>query len=235
MLAPERTRRDLLVALAGGGAAALLPWNGAIAAPPAKPRKLFAGTALARNRLAIRFEAMPPNLRIPDILIATPDGAHRLGDMRGAVRLVSLWAEWCIPCLLEMHDLAALRRRHLAAGLDVVVLHQGKKMTAQAARAQLVRVDAADLPSWLEPGTQLSTALATPIGADGFTLPCTVLLDRHGRVRGRAFGTEPLTPPKFANGKVLTPPGKAYLDTSWSLPAADAFARALAGGILDHI
>jgi thiol-disulfide isomerase/thioredoxin len=206
-----------------------------MAAPPAQPRKLFARTALARNRLAMRFEAMPPNVRIPDILIATPDGAHRLGDMRGAVRIVSLWAEWCIPCLLEMHDLAALRRRHLAAGLDVVALHQGKKMTAQAARMQLRRVDAADLPSWLEPGMQLSSALATPVGADGFTLPCTFLLDRHGRVRGRAFGTEPLKPPKFANGKVLTPPGKTYLDTSWSLPAADVFARALAGGILDRI
>jgi len=50
-----------------------------------------------------------------------PEGKPvRIGDFRGKVVVVNLWATWCAPCVLEMPTLARLAEAQ--KGKDVVVL-----------------------------------------------------------------------------------------------------------------
>lgn len=40
-----------------------------------------------------------------------------MGDLRGQVVLVNVWATWCLPCRMEMPMLESTWQRHRAAGL----------------------------------------------------------------------------------------------------------------------
>lgn len=232
MPASSFARRDVLAAALIG---ALLGRADHAAAAAAAPAKLFQGTALADNPLARRFEPLPAGVHAPSAPLQTEEGQAALAALRSPATLVTLWAEFCAPCLMEMPDLAALQHRYAAAGFNVVALHIGGSVAS--AKAKLATINAAFMPCWNDTNAAVATAIATPPGAHGFTLPCNFLVDRHGHVRGRAFGAESLTPLAHT-GKALTEQDKQQIMRSrslWSLPAGDQFAQALAGGLLDRI
>jgi len=230
------TRRDIVAAAAT--AALLGSASHALTRRVPKPAKLFAGTRLANNRVAARFEVVPAGVTLPSTVLLSLSGNQLLSRLTNACTLVSLWAEWCVPCLAEVHDLSELRKRHAGTGFEVIALLQGTHLDPPAARSKLASFGAAELPSWIERnGATVAEAVATPAGSHGFTLPCNFLVDRHGRLRGRAFGSDSLAKIESANGE-LTNQGKQRMlrvPTTWSLSAADQFASALADGILDRI
>ncbi|SEN46636.1 Thiol-disulfide isomerase or thioredoxin [Sphingomonas gellani] len=227
-------RREVLA----GGIMTTLALGSGTAWSAMAERSIFAGTALASNPLAASFKRVPAGLATPATTLLSVAGEGRLTNLRNPATLVSIWADWCGPCLAEMHDLAALRARHQGTGFEVIAVLQGSALDVRAARAKLDGLNAAALPSWIEPkGASIADALATPAGGKGFSLPCNLLLDRRGHVRARAFGSHVLTSVDMKNGEV-TATGKQQLSharTTWSLPAADLFARALADGLLDRV
>ena len=122
-----RSPQQRLIALGGlaaiVGVAVLLLWIGGVLGnqgggegiedvlvldtPPAERRgELQVGTQ--KGQLA-------PNFEISDY-----DGSrHRLSDFRGQAVYVNFWATWCVPCLIEMPDIAALQDEF---GDDLVVV-----------------------------------------------------------------------------------------------------------------
>ncbi|MCH7952947.1 MAG: TlpA family protein disulfide reductase [Chloroflexi bacterium] len=122
-----RSPQQRLIALGGlaaiVGVAVLLLWIGGVLGnqgggegiedvlvldtPPAEGRgELQVGTQ--KGQLA-------PNFEISDY-----DGSrHRLSDFRGQAVYVNFWATWCVPCLIEMPDIAALQDEF---GDDLVVV-----------------------------------------------------------------------------------------------------------------
>jgi hypothetical protein len=88
----------------------------------------------------------------------------------------------------------------------------------------------------------LMKTLASQNGDHG-SLPCNLLLDTHGHVRGRSFGAEAptlMTPEKLGQSP-LTEASKDKLraaarsgsaHTDWVSPQADAFIHALMNGAL---
>jgi thiol-disulfide isomerase/thioredoxin len=226
-------RREVLAAASLTALTGLLRSACAVASPA--PRSLFAGSVLASNPLAAKFEALSTQVHVPATLLQTSDGNRRLADLHSPATLVTLWAEFCAPCLMEMPDLAHLGDRYRAAGFNVISLHVGGSL--QSAQSKLESIKASTIPAWNDPQAKTVTALATPSGTSGFTLPCNVLVDRAGRVRGRAFGAQPVTP-MGERGHSFTPQEKegiAHAKSAWSLPAADQFAQVLAGGLLGRI
>jgi thiol-disulfide isomerase/thioredoxin len=221
-----------------GGAVAALALAARSARVLAAERSAFAGTPLASNQLAASFKAVPAGLATPATTLLSLGGAHRLTGLNNNATLVSIWADWCVPCLSEMHDLSTLRERHHRAGFEVIALLQGSALDVHGARAKLDGLNAKALPSWIEPrGASIAEKLATPPGDKGFTLPCNLLLDRHGRVRARAFGSHVLAPVEIKNGELTAKAkqGLPHASTAWSLPAADSFAQALGAGLLDRL
>jgi peroxiredoxin len=64
----------------------------------------------------------------PDIQFSTRDGKlARLSDYRGKVVLLSFWAHWCAPCLVELPSFKALAQRFADKGLVILPVNLDDK------------------------------------------------------------------------------------------------------------
>lgn len=227
---------DRRTILAGMGALFVAPG----AARPDAPRRLFAGTPLATNRLAMSFEAV--DLPLPKVAVVGANGRQRFDQLRGKTMLVALWAEWCAPCLVEARDLAALRARFATGGFDIVSVLTASigKLDLSGARDRLRRMTADGLPLLIEPngGDRIGHTLSPGPGGLGARLPCTLLVDASGRIRGVAHGAPVEATGAMPKGpRVLTDADKQAMlaqgsHTSWASPAGAAFVTALRDGAL---
>jgi thiol-disulfide isomerase/thioredoxin len=223
------------------------------AAPPQRP--LFEGTPFAGNAVARSFQRM--NLALPAVPLLDEHGATSLHKLRGRATILSLWAEWCVPCLIEARDLAVLRRKYANRRFDIVSLLTSSKkpLDYRGAHDRLATMSAGDLPLMIEPNggaaalaalspkpSAAMLAVLPPSFRSKGSLPCTLLVDSSGRICGGSLGTPVLAAPGQEPGggtKILTEEQKRALAgdgrTAWSSGEGDAFVRALASGLLDRI
>jgi thiol-disulfide isomerase/thioredoxin len=103
-----------------------------------------------------------------------------LGDQRGVVVVVNLWASWCAPCRREVPRLSRLYRDFGPRGLTVWAINAEFFEGADLQRA--VAALGIDYPA-LTAVSRLEDALA-----GGDVLPYTWLIDRAGRVRATHGG-----------------------------------------------
>ena len=108
-----------------------------------------------------------------------------LGQARGKVVIVSLWATWCTPCRLEMPILDQARTRYGAEGLEVVGLSADRPKSREDVARVMQSV-----------GYPTGMALETKMNGFGVprALPQTFVIDRQGVVRAE-FGVlgDPVT------------------------------------------
>lgn len=202
--------------------------------------RLFPTGLLASNKLAKSFDTVPPGLAAPRIALLGRDGRHAFDDLRGKVRIVTLWAEWCAPCVVEMVDFAALNDRYGGPGFEILaILTSSQKKFGHAEADAFLRAKKASLPLWVEPngGASLLDALAVRPGGRP-SLPCNLIVDARGRLRGRSFGSAMTGGSKLdLKDGVLTEAGKAQMMSSgmkstWATPAGDEFVKGLLAGAL---
>ncbi len=106
--------------------------------------------------------------------VKTLDGADgALGDYRGKVVLVNLWATWCAPCRSETPALEQLYRSDRKRGLVVLGIDQGESAPAAAAFARELQLT---YPILIDTEQRYGRAYAA-IG-----LPTSMLVDRTGRI-----------------------------------------------------
>jgi thiol-disulfide isomerase/thioredoxin len=163
-----------VLGLAAAGAYRELASN-SVRAPAATP-----GEAAMTSRVSAgATEGRRP---VADLRFVDEAGAARsLGDFRGRVILLNLWATWCAPCREEMPALDRLQASLGSPGFEVVALSLDRAGTAAirrfyeelGLRALRIYVDAQ--------GEALGK-----LGAVG--IPLTVLVDRDGRELWRALG-----------------------------------------------
>ena len=170
------TKRRTLLAAAGTLAAGLSlrklrAQDGTQEAPP--PRTLLG--------LSGMIPATPP-APPPAFGFRTADGqARTLADYAGKGVVLNLWATWCMPCVAELPDLAAMAAKLADQGVVVLPLssdHGG----AAAVEAFFARHDIKGLPVLLDP----DGAAARTLGARG--IPTTLVIDWQGREQGRVEG-----------------------------------------------
>ena len=152
----------------------------------------------------------------------TATGSFNLAKLKGKTRVVTLWAEWCAPCLEEARDFAELQHAYASPTFEIVSIltNSVAKLDYAAALARLQKAGADGLPLLVEPGgaKQIATAFASdPDGQGGFSLPCALLIDAHGRVRGRMLGVT----------KIDRSPRSI-----WASPSGSAFVAGLRDGVL---
>jgi thiol-disulfide isomerase/thioredoxin len=239
-------RRNICLGAAAAAATGLAA--GSAQATPDKP--LFVSGPMMGNKLAGLFQVPSAPLTLPDTTLLSAQGPRKLSQLSGRTYIVSLWGEWCAPCLEEATDLAAIARKHAGPSFGVifVLTSSFKKLDLAGAQAVLAKRGAGDAPLFVEPhgGKTVMDTLATHDfipqmqaalkKASGPSLPCNLLVDRHGAVRGRSFGAPALSPQHLTMGKALTPADDARLlteHTTWATSDGDAFAAALAAGVLE--
>jgi thiol-disulfide isomerase/thioredoxin len=223
-----------------GGAAGAALGPASVKSAPLRLTPMFAATPLRTNRIAMLFTAV--DLALPDLTVIGDHGPIPLASIKGPTLLLSLWAEWCVPCLVEARDLAPLRRRFSGPRFDIATLLTGslRKLDYAGARAKLKENGTGDLPLLVEPngGHDALKTLSLPMGSFG-ALPCTLLVDRRGRVRGRAIGMAAFAGAPPSAGKVLSDADKGKLlesgRSAWASADGAAFVQALRDGALDRL
>jgi thiol-disulfide isomerase/thioredoxin len=119
---------------------------------------------------------------VTDISFTAENGAAvSLGQWKGRVVLVNLWATWCAPCRKEMPTLAALQSEMGSKDFEVVAISVDRKGVEASAKF-LSEVGANALKLYADP----STGALTKFQAVG--LPASILIDRQGREIGRLLG-----------------------------------------------
>ena len=198
---------------------------------------VFTDGDLAENHIARSFGRITDLVQPLSITYESSGGPRAFSDLTGKVRMLALWAEWCPPCLNELPELAALQTRYGGDRFEILAILTASRAQMDFATARQVMDDAGAqaLPLWIEPngGQATMAALAVanmPPMTAGPSIPCAVLVDSKGVVRGHHVGLE-LAPRARLNGGPPGPPS----DTSpsiWTTPAADGFIKGLLAGAL---
>ncbi len=104
----------------------------------------------------------------------------RLGDYKGKVVLVNIWATWCAPCKAEMPELVRWQNEYKDRGLQII------GVTFQPYRAvdvrEAIRRFKINYPILLDTGE------ATDLYGLIDVLPLTIVIDRDGNIRARIKG-----------------------------------------------
>lgn len=131
------------------------------------------------SRLILPAEAAPA----PATSFLDAEGKPvRIGDFRGKVVVVNLWATWCAPCVLEMPTLAKLAEAQ--KGRDVVVLAISIDREKDADKARAFIGKNAPLGFYHDPKSSLPFSLQPPTAA----MPTTLVFGRDGVERARMLG-----------------------------------------------
>ena len=117
------------------------------------------------------------DLELPDLA----GRRHKLGEWRGRLLIVNLWASWCEPCRKEMPLLAAFAGRQGVSGVQVIGIAQDD---VPAIRSFLLRTPVNYAILIGDGQGRASLGLGNALGA----LPYTVLIDRDGKLLRRKLG-----------------------------------------------
>ena len=137
--------------------------------------------ALSQGQMAAFVFKKEPEA-LPEARFQDASGAERtLGDWRGKVVLLNLWATWCAPCRKEMPALDRLQKELGSDKFEVVAVSIDRTGLV-GARKFLDETKVERLALYADPAARLGSTLKT-VG-----LPVTVLLDTEGREIGRLLG-----------------------------------------------
>jgi len=124
-----------------------------------------------------RLKDSPP---APEFSLKALDGKEvALNALRGKVVFLNFWATWCPPCKAEMPSIEMVHKRFKDKGLVVLAVD--------------FQEDKKSVQRFIKKGGYTFTVLLDPDGAvTGFYkaiyIPITYIIDRNGRIVGRAMG-----------------------------------------------
>ncbi|MCB4767162.1 TlpA family protein disulfide reductase [Ancylobacter sp. Lp-2] len=141
---------------------------------------------LAKGELAAFAPTLKPT-RIPDLAILAPDGAStRLAEIGGdGLRLVNIWATWCVPCRTEMPALDKLQAERGGNGFEVVAINIDTRDGDKPKRFYQ-ETGIRNLALYTDPKAKAFQDLRA-VGR-GFGLPTTMLIDAEGCEIGHIAG-----------------------------------------------
>jgi len=119
---------------------------------------------------------------VPPVTFSNDKGARvSLGDWRGKVVLLNLWATWCQPCLKEMPALDRLKAELGGENFDVIAISVDRG-GIEKPRKFLQKINAENLALYHDDSGKLTAKLKV-VG-----MPTTLLIDAKGREIGRLAG-----------------------------------------------
>jgi len=105
------------------------------------------------------------------------DGSpYVVGEQKGKVLLLNVWATWCGPCRYEIPELKKMQAELGPKGFEVVGIAVDEKPENERDVKAFVAEKAIDYPVVLDPDGRILLLLETS------TVPTTVLLDKNGNV-----------------------------------------------------
>lgn len=167
MLALSRARWNMLLA------AVVLSGSLFIGATRVRPEALVA--ASGPSSAVATTPAPRENHPAPDFTLVDLAGSQvRLGDLRGQVVLVNVWATWCPPCRAEMPMIQAAYEQYRERGFTVLAVNLREDPRTVAAYMQEMGLT---FPALLDSDGAVSTTY------QALVLPSSFFIDKAGVVR----------------------------------------------------
>jgi len=120
---------------------------------------------------------------VPDIVLTAGPGSNKkLSDFKGHVVLLSFWASWCTPCLIELPTFIDLHDKLSAKGLVIVPVNVDESDQAAQFVGDFWKTKKFPFPTFYDPNHQ---------GADSFhvdSLPSNFVLDKSGKLVAQGYG-----------------------------------------------
>jgi peroxiredoxin len=148
------------------------------------------GETLSDLFVKARITPLPRPVKAHDVVLPGLNGNQfRLKDLRGRIVLLNVWAIWCAPCRQEMPSMERLHRHFDEQDLTVLA----------------VSVDLADtdtVKAFVDEQGYTFSVLHDPHGKimDWYRvrlIPVTFVIDRSGRVIGKAVGIRDWSEPSM--------------------------------------
>ncbi len=115
-----------------------------------------------------------------------------LGERRGRIVVLNLWATWCVPCLREIPDLVAVEKEFASRGVTLV----GLGMDDPGALAEQVEpFRSKNFPAfrtWVRREPDMDALVSVVDPAWNEILPTTYLIGRDGKVVKKIQGKRTL-------------------------------------------
>src|SRR5688500_4432319 len=105
---------------------------------------LGGGLAVATLTMGDELFPLTPGTKAPDIRAVTLEEVpeeRTLGDYRGEVVLLNVWATWCLPCEAEMPSMELLHRAYADSGLRIVAVSIDEPGSEQTIREFIERYE----------------------------------------------------------------------------------------------
>jgi peroxiredoxin len=144
--------------------------------------------------LALRQrQARPPAVgdRAPDFSVpALPSGSLDLGNYRGQIVVLNLWATWCPPCVEETPSLERFAEKMRDRGVIVLSVSVDED---QKVLQDFIQENHISYPVGRDPDRSLAARYGT------FQFPETYILDRRGLVAEKVVGAADWDDPRIQN------------------------------------
>ncbi len=123
-------------------------------------------------------------LPAPNIQFTTRDGKlARLSDYKGKVVVVSFWAHWCTPCLVELPSFKAMAEKYGDQGLVVLPVNLDEKGQADEQIDKLWSAEKFPFATFYDYGKASAKAFNVE------TLPANFVIDRQGKLVFSSLGS----------------------------------------------
>ncbi len=114
---------------------------------------------------------------VQDFILTDVSGAKKkLSDFRGNVVILSFWASWCGPCLVELPTFAEIERKYHDKGLRVIPVNVDDGETGKAFAKEFWPKKNIGFPSFYDTTKDLANLFEVDI------LPSSFVIDREGRL-----------------------------------------------------
>ncbi len=132
---------------------------------------------------ASTFEEIGARKQIKELSLVKEDGSlAKISEFKGKVVILSFWATWCVPCLVELPTFAKLEKEYASAGLAVVPVNVEDDTVDRQFIASLWQKHSIGFPTYYDPQQKNSTIMDIQI------MPTNFVLDRKGRIAFASYG-----------------------------------------------
>ncbi|MDZ4661541.1 MAG: TlpA disulfide reductase family protein [Pseudomonadota bacterium] len=132
---------------------------------------------------ASAFEEIGVRKQIKELKLIRDDGTiGKISDFKGKVVILSFWATWCVPCLVELPTFAKLEKEFSSEGLVVVPVNVEDDTVDRQFIASLWQKHSIGFPTFYDPQQISSNIMDVQI------MPTNYVIDRKGRIAFASYG-----------------------------------------------
>lgn len=120
---------------------------------------------------------------IQDFIVTDADGSpKKLSEFRGSVVILSFWASWCTPCLVELPTFAEIEDKFRERGLKILAVNVDDGDTGKTFAHDFWEKKKFPFPTYFDKPKTVAQQFEVDM------LPSNFVIDREGRLVFSSFG-----------------------------------------------